>query len=188
MILLIPPLDSGPAQDEGLSRSRKNSPSPKKKKGGAKEKEENSGDVDMTQCTGGFACDCTICMTQIRKERRAAATAMLSSEHIEINEMLYEGVPRDFFWLMTNLLPASEKVKGCELIFPDTAFFKKGKPVIVIKSDPRDFCLLGIRNQKKLSLQSIYKDFQNVVRRRKKDFYGPFGRLYLTTLAMAKPS
>jgi hypothetical protein len=113
----------------------------------------------MTQCTGGFACDCTICSTQIRKERRAAASANVNNEQVEINQMLYEGVPRDFFWLMQNLLPASEKVKGCELIFPDTAFFKKGKPVIVVRSDPRDYCLVGIRHPKKLSLQSIYKDF-----------------------------
>jgi hypothetical protein len=73
--------------------------------------------------------------------------------------MLYEGVSRDFFWLMHSLLPSNDKVKGCELIFPDTAFFKKGKPVIVIKSDSRDFCLMGVRHPKKLSLPSIYKDF-----------------------------
>ncbi len=92
--------------------------------------------------------------------------------------MLYEGIPRDFFWLMMSLLPTNDKVKGCELIFPDTAFFKKGKPVIVIRSDTKDYCLQGIRHPKKLSLQSIYKDFQNVVRRRKKDFQGPFNKLY----------
>lgn len=92
--------------------------------------------------------------------------------------MLYEGIPRDFIWLMQNLLSTNEKVKGCELIFPDTAFFKNGKPILVIRSDPREFCLLGIRHPKKLSLPSIYKDFQNVVRRRKKDYIGPFGRLF----------
>lgn len=65
------------------------------------------------------------------------------------------------------------------MIFPDTVFFKKGKPDIIIKSNPRDeYSLVGMRHPKKLSLQSIYKDFQNVVRRRKKDYVGPFGRLY----------
>jgi hypothetical protein len=29
----------------------------------------------------------------------------------------------------------------------------------LVKSDPRDFCLLGIRHPKKLSLASLYKDF-----------------------------
>lgn len=79
---------------------------------------------------------------------------------------------------MRSLMPESDKVKGCELIFPDTVFFKKGKPVIIIKSDPRDYCLQGVTHPKKLSLQSIYKDFQNVVRRRKKDNTGPFGKIY----------
>ena len=79
---------------------------------------------------------------------------------------------------MHQLLPSNDKVKGCELIFPDTAFFKNGNPVIVIKSDPRDLCLVGIKNHKKISLPSIYKDFQNVVRRRKKDSLGHFGRKF----------
>ena len=72
--------------------------------------------------------------------------------NVEINEMLYQGITKDFYWLMTSLLSQNEKVKGCELIFPDTAFFKKGKPVIVIRSDNRDYCLLGSRHPKKLSL------------------------------------
>ncbi len=50
-------------------------------------------------------------------------------------------------------------MRGCELIFPDTVFFKGGKPVLLVKSDPRDFCLVGIRHAKKLSLASLYKDF-----------------------------
>lgn len=131
------------------------------------------------QCTGGFSCECSICKSQIRIEKRStvAATTKAQQEN-EINELLYEGIPRDFFWLMHSLLASSDKVKGCELIFPDTAFFRKGKPVIVIKSDSKDYCLVGVRHPKKLSLQSIYKDFQNVVRRRKKDLLGPFNRFY----------
>ena len=85
----------------------------------------------------------------------------------------------DFYWLMLNLLPISDKYQGCKVIFPDTVFFKKDKPDIIIKSNPREeYTLVGNRNPKKLSLQSIYKDFQNIVRRRKKDYVGPFGRLY----------
>jgi hypothetical protein len=45
-----------------------------------------------------------------------------------------------FLWLMEHLLPLNDKFKGCELIFPDTVFFSRGKPIQVIKSD-RDFCL-----------------------------------------------
>jgi hypothetical protein len=79
------------------------------------------------------------------------AAMPLNKNNVEVNELLYEGLPRDFFWLMNSLLPTSDKVKGCELIFPDTAFFKKGKPVIVIKSDP-SFCIMGVTHPKKLSL------------------------------------
>lgn len=96
-----------------------------------------------------------------------------------IIDAMYEGKSMDFQWLMTNLLAVSDKFQGCKVIFPDTVFFKKGKPEIIIKSNPRDeYALIGTRQPKKLSLQSIYKDFQNVVRRRKKDYVGPFGRLY----------
>lgn len=111
---------------------------------------------------------------------------LASDSNVEVNELLYEGISRDFFWLMHSLLPTNDKVKGCELIFPDTAFFKKGKPAIVIKSDTRDFCLVGVRQPKKLSLQSIYKDFQNIVRRRKKDFQGPFNKLYFQNQMRAR--
>jgi hypothetical protein len=96
----------------------------------------------------------------VRIERRTVAAAKVDSENNQdVNEMLYEGIPRDFFWFMQQLITASDKVKGCELIFPDTVFFKNGKPILVIKSDPREFCLMGIRHPKKLSLASIYKDF-----------------------------
>lgn len=94
---------------------------------------------------------------------------------------------KDFYWLMTNLLPANDKVSGCQVFFPDTVFFRGAKPEIIIKSNPRDkYCLVGTRQPKKLALQSIYKDFQNVVRRRKKDFIGPFGRVYFRTSSFAR--
>jgi len=131
------------------------------------------------QCRGGFACNCSICEGVVRIERRSFAAAKVDNENnTEINEMIYEGISRDFFWFMNQLITQSDKLRGCELIFPDTVFFKNGKPVLVVKSDPRDFCLMGIRHPKKLSLASLYKDFQNVVRKRKKDYVGPFGRLY----------
>jgi|LauGreDrversion4_2_1035121.scaffolds.fasta_scaffold436532_1 hypothetical protein len=100
----------------------------------------------------------------------------------DLSDLPLEGIPRDFEWLIRSLLAGSDKVKGCELILPDTVFFKKGKPTIIIKSDTRDYCLVGITHPKKLSLQSIYKDFQNVVRRRKKDNVGPFGKIYQSSI------
>jgi hypothetical protein len=40
-----------------------------------------------------------------------------------------------------------------------------------------------VRQPNKLSLPSIYKEFSNVVRERKKDFSGPFHKLYPTLRA-----
>lgn len=88
-----------------------------------------------------------------------AAAKVAEEDKTEINEMLYEGISRDFYWFMNQLISQNDKVRGCELVFPDTVFFKNGKPVLVVKSDLRDFCLMGIRHPKKLSLASLYKDF-----------------------------
>jgi hypothetical protein len=80
---------------------------------------------------------------------------------------------------MMHLLPLNDKIRGCELIFPDTVFFYRGKPRFIVKND-REYCLLPIRQLSKLNLQAIYKDFSNVVRERKKDFSGPFHKIYGT--------
>ena len=77
-------------------------------------------------------------------------------------------------------MPPQEQVhlvKGCELIFPDTVFFENGKPKAIIKMD-KEYCLVGTKNQVKLSLQNIYKDFTNQVRERKKDNHGIFFMRY----------
>ena len=68
-----------------------------------------------------------------------------------MKEYLYEGLIRDFAWFMTHLLPANDKIKGCELLFPDTVFFKRGKPTVIIKTD-REFCLVPINQANKLIL------------------------------------
>lgn len=84
---------------------------------------------------------------------------------------------RDFQWLMNHLLPINDKIRGCELIFPDTVLFMRGKPKVIIRND-KEFCLMAVRQMSKLNLQSIYKEFSNVVRERKKDFAGPFHKIY----------
>ena len=66
------------------------------------------------------------------------------------------------------------------MIFPDTVFFQRGKPKAIMKND-KEFCLVAVRQLTKLNLQSVYKDFSNVVRERKKDFAGPFFKLYHQT-------
>jgi hypothetical protein len=58
-----------------------------------------------------------------------------------INQDAYTTIEeKKFVWLLEHLLPPNEKIKGCELVFPDSVFFSKGKPKFVVKSD-RDNCL-----------------------------------------------
>ena len=39
-----------------------------------------------------------------------------------------------------HLLPFNDKVKGCELLMPETVFFDNGQPECVVKMD-KSFCL-----------------------------------------------
>jgi len=46
--------------------------------------------------------------------------------------------------MMESLLPLNDKFKGCQLIFPDTILFERGKPCLLVRYD-KDFCLIGVR-------------------------------------------
>jgi hypothetical protein len=56
-------------------------------------------------------------------------------EQNEIFNLRVPGNERGFLWLMEKLLPPSDQIKGCELLFPETVFFEQGKPKSLIKSD-----------------------------------------------------
>ena len=51
------------------------------------------------------------------------AKTMTKKDTDKLFEARIQGVKKDFLWLMEHLLPYNEKIKGCELIFPDTVFF-----------------------------------------------------------------
>jgi hypothetical protein len=89
----------------------------------------------------------------------------------------YRGTPKDFTWLIEHLLPFSERIKGCECIFPDTIFFKNGKPSLIVKMD-KDFCLTSVKAGPKLTLTNIMKDIQNITRERRRDINGIFPLKY----------
>jgi hypothetical protein len=56
---------------------------------------------------------------------------------------------------MEHLLPPNPaKFKGCELVFPDTAFFEQGVCKYIIKND-EDYCLIQVKNPVKLTLNAI---------------------------------
>ena len=75
------------------------------------------------------------------------------NDNIQATEANYKqlgGIQKDFTWLMEHLLPPNEHIKGCELIFPDTAFFYAGQPKMIVKMD-KDYCLTSIKNPQKLN-------------------------------------
>ena len=56
---------------------------------------------------------------------------------------------------MDHLVPPNpDKFKGCELIFPDTAFFNNGKPTHIIRND-KDFCLVKVKKADKMQLNTL---------------------------------
>ena len=57
----------------------------------------------------------------------------------------YGGEPQTFMWLMSHLLSFTEKIKGCEIMFPDTAFFKNGEARVIIKTDNDSYCLTSVK-------------------------------------------
>lgn len=63
---------------------------------------------------------------------------------------------------------------GCEIWIPDTALFENGKPKLVVKSDPKDGCL--VRYKKTPTLSELRKIFAVVSRERKKE-HGPFDKV-----------
>jgi hypothetical protein len=122
--------------------------------------------VQQDHAHGKFTCDCTICYEQTKPDYHLD----IFQNKQEVREALYEGFEKNFAWLIEHLLPTNDKIRGCELIFPDSVIFSKnGKPKLIVKDD-KEHCLMAIKQPSKLNLQSIYKDFSNVVRERKKDF------------------
>ena len=70
---------------------------------------------------------------------------------------------------MQKLLPPSDRVEGCPLVFTDTAFFDvKGRVAEIIKTD-KDGLLMTIRNEAKLNLQEMRRSFSIIVRERRKE-------------------
>jgi hypothetical protein len=56
---------------------------------------------------------------------------------------------------MDNLMPPTENIKGCELIFPDTAFFNsQGNCQAIFKMD-KDYCLRSIKVASKLLITNV---------------------------------
>jgi hypothetical protein len=75
---------------------------------------------------GGFTCTCNLCFEQ----SKPLMDFDLLNKRQDVREYLYkDGVPRKFTWFIDKLLPCNPKIRGCEIVFPDTAIFHKGRPV-----------------------------------------------------------
>lgn len=145
---------------------------------------------DIHNANGMFSCFCSVCFGASKKSVGNTLHVMptilkQSMKKIEMRTLFtatVQGEKQDFLWLMTHLLPSTEKLKGCELIFPDTVFFENGKPKIIIRTDrqskDKDFCLQGVKSAARLQKDSILKDFPAIYRERKKDDRGIFRQKY----------
>ena len=79
------------------------------------------------------------------------------------------GNERGFSWLIEKLLPPSDQIKGCELLFPETVFFEQGKPKSLIKSD-KDQILVATSEKYKLTKDALMKTFVQVQVDQKKKY------------------
>jgi hypothetical protein len=70
---------------------------------------------------------------------------------------------------MEKLIAPNDNIQGCPLIFPDTAFFdENGRVAEIIRTDKEGF-VTAIRNEAKLKLQDIRRNFSHIVRERRKE-------------------
>ena len=56
----------------------------------------------------------------------------------------YVYMPRENQWLLSNLLPPSENVLGCEVNIPEQVLVENGKPKFFIKTDKDTGCIQQI--------------------------------------------
>ena len=76
---------------------------------------------------GGFFCrtNCAACNFQLKNQAIEEMNAKVNPIETWINANKATIETEKFNWLIDHLLPPNPaKVKGCELIFPDTAFFE----------------------------------------------------------------
>lgn len=73
---------------------------------------------------------------------------------------------KDFHWVVEHLLSTHDRIHGCEIKIPETYFFVKGRPKIMVRTDRNGF-LTAMNSSEKLELTEIRKDLPIFVRNRK---------------------
>lgn len=97
---------------------------------------------------GGFDCKCASCKEAAKPQDRFVSKVIVNPIEEIIKNSKEPVRQRSFNWFLEHLLPSMpDKFKGCELIFPDTLIFCKGKSKLVIKCD-KDWCLTSVKAAK----------------------------------------
>ena len=106
---------------------------------------------------------CVVCNAQV-------TTGELYVREKENNKRYYDGIGQlNFQQLVTGLIPnpaedyKEKMIEGCQLFFPDTVFFEKGK--IVICGMDKDFCL--IKDAKRPTALAVRKHLDTQIAERK---------------------
>ncbi|CAI2385609.1 unnamed protein product [Moneuplotes crassus] len=73
----------------------------------------------------------------------------------------------NLLWLMERLIPINDKIRGCRVNFPETVFFHKGKPKIMIKTDKEGSLICAGKSFRKISLHQIKTTFSSIILKRK---------------------
>jgi hypothetical protein len=73
-----------------------------------------------------------------------------------------------FHWLMKNLCAPTPQIESCPILFPDTAFYKDGVALELIKTDPDTGLLTSVKQESKLTWEKITQSFITVVRDRRR--------------------
>ena len=102
-----------------------------------------------------------MCKTQVKKGHKFDVKK-------EVNLEILQGKRITFAKLVEFMLPPNEKIKGCQVLFPDTVFFGHGKPQFIAKND-KEGCMMIIQQANKLALQDIRQKFSTISRERKKE-------------------
>ena len=112
----------------------------KKKK---QESDEDKGEEERGSAF--FSCQCKVCQAQLS---RVQVVKQKEDLHLLMD------TPTPFVQLIEWMFPSSDKIKGAQILFPDTVFFEEGKPAFIARID-KEGCLVKVTQPSKLGLQEI---------------------------------
>ena len=93
------------------------------------------------QAHSKYHCTCSICVKESAVKRFEAKE--------DVHEELFMGEERSFTWLLEHLTPKdNEKIRGCQLLFPDTVVFHKGRVKFIARTDKEGFLTYNKQAQK----------------------------------------